>query len=372
MQVPFFNFKRRIGSQLESLWHSIEEVVDSGEFILKKQVAGLEQDICDYTGAKHCIAMASATGCMTLALDAAGIGPGDEVITPAFSYVSTASVIANLGAKPVFVDVDPESYLATPEAIKAAITEKTRAIIGVHLFNALVDMPALAELCRQKHIFLLEDSATTLGGRYGALNAGLAGDAGVYSFFPAKPLGGVGDGGVVVTDNDELATRCRMLRNHGQDGIHRFTHHLLGYNSRMDDINADFIRKGLPTLDSNNEQRRQIEHLYREELHGLDGYLSFQRADRFQTVPYALVLQVKGRDKLKQYLADKGVATKIYYPQPLPLQPAFAYLGHGQGDFPVAETIAMHSLSLPIYPELSAQEVIYVCQQIRAFYAAEY
>ena len=142
MQVPFFNFKRRIGSQLESLWHSIEDVVDSGEFILKKQVAKLEQDICDYTGAKHCIAMASATGCMTLALDAAGIKPGDEVITPAFSYVSTASVIANLGAKPVFVDVDPLTYLATPETIKAAITDKTRAIIGVHLFNGLVDLPA--------------------------------------------------------------------------------------------------------------------------------------------------------------------------------------------------------------------------------------
>lgn len=361
MTIPFTAYDRRYEGWVDDLVDVVREVGQSDEFILKSRVAALEAAIGTQVGVTHAIGCASGTGALTLALTALGIGPGDEVVTPAFSFISSASTIALTGATPVFADVDLVDYALDPAAV--AITGRTRAIMAVHLFSQVAPMNRLHALASRHGLKLVEDSAVTLGGTVSGHRTGTAGDVGVFSFFPAKPLGGPGDAGMVVTNDDDLAATVRALRNHGQ-GTVRFRHDLVGFNNRMDEIVAGFLLRRLPTLDRQLAARRQRAERYTAALppevsapHGFG-----------ERAVYTYVVRAPERQALRRFLAAHGVETVVYYPKPLHLQPAFAHLGHGPGDFPNAERLARECLALPLYPEQPLSEVDRVAELVTRFY----
>jgi dTDP-4-amino-4,6-dideoxygalactose transaminase len=363
--VPFAAFDRRYEEWVDDIVELVAEVGAADEFILKSRVAELEARIAAQVGVKHAIGCANGTGALTLILTALGLGPGDEVVTPAFSFISSASTIALTGATPVFADVDLTDYALDPVAAAAAVTDRTRAIMAVHLFSQVAPMNRLHSLASRRGLTLVEDSAVTLGGSVSGRRTGTAGHAGVFSFFPAKPLGGPGDAGMVVTDDDGLADVVRALRNHGQGAV-RFRHDLVGFNSRMDEIVAGFLLRRLPTLDSQLAARRARALRYTEALSTLapDVVVPHGFGDR---AVYTYVIRSARRDDLRAALAADGVETVVYYPKPLHLQPAFAYLGHRPGDFPNAERLARECVALPLYPEQPLSEVDRAAELVARF-----
>ncbi|GAB3862782.1 hypothetical protein GCM10029963_69800 [Micromonospora andamanensis] len=262
MAVPYFDYPTRYAGWTEDVLDAVREVGESDEFILKSRVAALETAVARRTGAAEAIAVASGTGALTVILTAMDIGPGDDVVTPAFSFISSASTVALRGARPVFADVDYDTAMLTVATVEAVRTTASRAVVPAYLFASSPDMPALRALADRHSMRLIEDSAVALGGQVAGRPAGRHGDAGVYSFFPGKPLGGIGDAGMIVTDDPELATTCRMLRNHGQDLNVRFLHHLVGFNSRMDEVTALFLLRRLPHLDQFLAERRRLARQY--------------------------------------------------------------------------------------------------------------
>jgi dTDP-4-amino-4,6-dideoxygalactose transaminase len=361
MTVSFAAFDRRYAGWVDDLVDVVREVGQSDEFILKSRVAALEAAIGAQVGVTHAIGCASGTGALTLALTALGIGPGDEVVTPAFSFISSASTIALTGATPVFADVDLVDYALDPAAV--AITGRTKAIMAVHLFSQVAPMNRLHALASRRGLKLVEDSAVTLGGTVSGRRTGTAGDVGVFSFFPAKPLGGPGDAGMVVTNDDELAATVRALRNHGQGAV-RFRHDLVGFNCRMDEIVAGFLLRRLPTLDRQLAARRRRAERYTAALPA-EVVAPHDFGDR---AVYTYVVRAPERAALRRFLAAHGVETVVYYPKPLHLQPAFAHLGHGPGDFPNAERLAAECVALPLYPEQPLSEVDRVAELVTRFY----
>lgn len=348
----------------------VKDVADSDEFILKSRVSALEAAVRELTGARHAIATASATGSLTLVLTALDLERDDEVITPAFSFVSTASTVALCGARPILADVEEHSLALDPTELERALSPRTRAVVPAYLFAGEPNMPAITELSRRAGITVIEDSAIALGATSAGRPAGRWGEVGVYSFFPAKPAGGIGDAGMVVTDDDELAHLMRMLRNHGQDLNERFLHHLVGFNCRMDEISAAFVLDKLPALPQLLDRRRALAHAYGEGLDGIEGV-------RLPTGPfddrsvYTYVIRVPERDALRRHLAQAGVGTAVHYPRPLHLQPAFAHLGYREGDFPVAERVAAEVLTLPLYPSMTVDDVHHVCSSIARFHGTQ-
>ncbi|USB31714.1 DegT/DnrJ/EryC1/StrS family aminotransferase [Paenibacillus sp. YPG26] len=369
MKIPFFNYPDRYAEDREKIKEIVYNVGTSDNFILKERVTRFEEAIGQYTGAKHVIAVANGTTALTILLKAMGVGPGVEVLTPAFSFISTASSIALLGGTPVFVDVDPLTGMMDPLDLKRRITPASKVVIPTHLFSVMADMSAITEVAREHNLIVLEDSAVALGARQNGTMAGLLGDAGLYSFFPAKPLGGIGDGAVIVTDNDEYGRISRMLRNHGQDGITRFYHHMLGYNNRMDETVADYLTHKLARYDKLLNRRRDIASAYNGALGDLAPMVEVVTHDHEERVYYTYVLQAEKRDELRDFLQSRGIETQIYYPSALPLQPAFAYLGHKPGDFPNAEAITGRSLALPLYAEMPDDHVQEVIKAVTEFYA---
>lgn len=363
--VPFAAFDRRYAAWVDDLVEVVAEVGAADEFILKSRVAELEAAIAGQVGVRHAVACANGTGALTLILTALGIGPGDEVVTPAFSFISSASTIALTGATPVFADVDLTDYALDPAAAATAITDRTKAIMAVHLFSQVAPMNRLHSLAARRGLRLVEDSAVTLGGSVSGRRTGTAGDVGVFSFFPAKPLGGPGDAGMVVTDDDALADTVRALRNHGQGSV-RFRHDLVGFNSRMDEIVAGFLLRRLPTLDSQLTARRARAERYTAALSALAPEVLVPHGFLDRAV-YTYVVRAADRDGLRAFLAAEGVETVVYYPKPLHLQPAFAYLGHGPGDFPNAERLANECVALPLYPEQPLSEVDRVAELVARF-----
>lgn len=369
MKVPFFNYADRYAEDREKIKEIVYNVGTSDNFILKERVNEFEEEIGRYTGAKHVIAVANGTTALTILLKAMGVGPGVDVLTPAFSFISTASSIALLGGTPVFVDVDPHTGMMDPEDLKRRITPASRVVIPTHLFSVMADMAAINEVAREHNLIVLEDSAVALGARQNGGMAGLLGDAGLYSFFPAKPLGGIGDGAVIVTDNDDFGRISRMLRNHGQDGITRFYHHMLGYNNRMDETVAAYLSHKLGRYDNLLNRRREIASKYNEAFGSLAPMVQVVTEAHAERVYYTYVLQAEKRDELRSHLQSRGIETQIYYPSALPLQPAFAYLGHQPGDFPNSEAITGRSLALPLYAEMPDEQVDEVIQAVAEFYA---
>ncbi|MNI19337.1 UDP-2-acetamido-2-deoxy-3-oxo-D-glucuronate aminotransferase [compost metagenome] len=267
------------------------------------------------------------------------------------------------------MDVDPVTGMMDPADLEAKITPASKVVIPTHLFSQMADMEAIHSVAKRHGLLVLEDSAVSLGARMSGTMAGLLGDAGLYSFFPAKTLGGIGDGAIIVTDNDELGPMCRMLRNHGQDGITRFLHHHLGYNYRMDEVVAAYLTHKLERYEHLLERRLHIANRYNEAFSSLATQVNVVTKTPYERVYYTYVLQAERRDELRNHLSREGIETQVYYPRTLPLQPAFSYLGHREGDFPNAEAICKRSIALPLYAEMPDAHVEQVIEQVLNFYA---
>lgn len=366
--IKFYDYQQRYPGAAADLVAIIRERSASAEFILKSASLQLEAELCQATGAAHAVTLSSATSALMLALKALGIGPGDEVVTPAFSYISTASAVAMTGATPVFADVDPASFTLSAATLAGQLGARSKAVIAAHLFSALAEMPAL-RAAMPAGMPLIEDSATAFGAALDGTPAGRLGDIGVYSFFPAKPLGGIGDGGALLCTDAGLATTVRMLRNHGQDGITRFTHHLLGFNSRMDEINARWLQRSLSEFPAQLRQKQALAWQYDEALSRLGDRLQLQQRNTSTFSPHAYVIRCPQRDALAAHLLACGIETRIHCSQALPLQPAFAHLGHQPGDFPLAEQLARETLALPLHGQTSAADVAQVVQAVARFWS---
>ncbi len=366
MKVPFGDLRRQYNANRERIDSAIGRVLEGGWFVLGREVESFEQEFAAYLGAKHAVGVASGTDAIHLALRAVGVAAGDEVITAANTCVPTASAISLAGAVPVPVDVDPVSYTADPERIKAAITSRTKAIIPVHLYGQAADMDAVLKVSRESGIPIVEDVAQGHGAIYREKKLGTIGEAGCFSFYPSKNLGAYGDGGAIVTASRELADRLRQLRNYGE--ARRYHHTSVGFNSRLDEIQAAILRAKLVDLDSSNARRREIAALYNREITNpivrKPVELEYGRHNY-----HLYVVRCEQRDWLQQHLADLGVHTLIHYPVPIHLQEAYGWLGMKRGACPVAERCASEVLSLPIFPELTDEEALYVAASVNSFTA---
>ncbi len=367
MSVPFFSGAKTMRRDWPVLEPRLREIAASGRFTSGAWVERLEQELCDYTGAKHVIVVGNGTDALILMLRAAGIGPGDEVIVPAYSFFATASSVLHAGAQPVMVDILPGSYALDPDQVEAVITPRTKAIMAVHLFSQLAPMIELAEVAERHGLLLLEDSAEGIGMWQGGVHAGLFGTAGVLSFFPTKTLGALGDAGAVLTNDDEVAARVRRLRCHVQaaDGDYEFRD--VGYNSRCDELQAAILVTRLAHLDEDIERRRVLAERYTQRLGDVvtTPYLAPAKGDGGLTF-YVYLIETDRRDELVEFLAARGVGTEVYYPRPMPHQPALAHLP--RHPIPVAEAAAQRAVGLPLYPDLTAEQVDHVAELIRDFH----
>lgn len=372
MPVPFFSGTASFQKQWPFIHELLEGILERGVFTSGPTVAKFEKALQLYTGAEHAIAVGSATDALIIMLIAAGIGPGDEVIVPCFTFFASASSIAHVGATPIFVDIDPVTYLLDPAAVEAKITSKTRAIMPVHLFTQVADMPAIGQIALHHQLMILEDSAEGIDMWCNSVHAGLMGSAGVLSFFPTKTLGALGDAGMILTQSSEIAHTCRLLRNHGQAMQEPYVYHHIGYNSRMDEIQAAILLVRLQSLVRDIARRTELARLYTQHLGTLAPQVTTPQIPErtYSTTPvyYAYVIEAERRDELVQYLASQNIGTETYYPMPLHLQPCFAYLKHSRGDFPVAERVCTRTVALPFYPDLTIEQLESVCAAIKAFY----
>jgi dTDP-4-amino-4,6-dideoxygalactose transaminase len=368
--VPALNLK----AQYQTIRDEIEPVIlgmfESQMFVMGPEVEKLEAELAEYCGAARGIGCASGTDALLLPLMARGIGHGDEVITSPYTFFATASSIWRTGARPVFVDIEPDSYNIDPARIEAAITPRTKAIIPVHLYGQTADMVPIREIAGKHGLFVLEDAAQAIGAAYKGQRAGSLGDVAALSFYPSKNLGGFGDAGMIVTDDQVLGQSMARLRVHGMEP--KYYHHEVGINSRLDAIQAAVLRVKLRHLDEWTLKRREAAGRYRTlfEAHGLTKLVDLPRErDGFFHVfnQYVIRMPAPLRDPLREYLTARQVGTEIYYPIPLHLQPCFEPLGHKPGDFPVAEAAARETLALPIYPELSDEQQRFVVGSIRQY-----
>ena len=365
MQVPFLNLAAQYASLKNELLPAVEKVLSGAHYILGPNVAAFEQEIAAFTGAKCGIGVNSGSDALTLALRALDIGPGDEVITTPFTYIAPAESIHQMGAKIVFADIDPRTFILDPREVARRITPRTKAIIPVHLFGQAAPMNELRALAEGQGIPLVEDCAQAIGATYHGKPVGGIGRIGCFSFYPTKNLGADGDGGMVVTNDEALAKKLRMLRVHGIE--RRYFHDLHGFNSRLDEIQAAILRVKLPHLNRWNARRAEIAARYSATFHGLPVELPVT-APGNQHIFHVYALLADRRDELQQFLTEHGVPTLIYYPQPLHRQKVYADCGWREGDFPVAEAVSRRILPLPMYPELTDEQVDYVGKTVRAFF----
>jgi dTDP-4-amino-4,6-dideoxygalactose transaminase len=369
-RVPLLDLTLQYGPIRDAVMAAITRVCDSQQFILGAEVEAFEREVAERLGVRHAIGVSSGTDALLAALMALNIGPGDEVITPTYSFFATAGCVTRVGARPVLTDIDPATFNMTAEGFAAAITLRTKAVIPVHLYGQAVDMDPVLALARKHGIGVIEDACQAIGARdKGRLLGGL-GDLGCFSFFPSKNLGAFGDGGLVTTNNDALAHRVKLLRNHGMHP--KYLHHIVGGNFRLDALQAAVLRVKLPHLDGWTEARRVNADRY----HRLFTEAAPRGLLALPTVrPDALhifnqyVIRVRDRDALRTHLTANNIGTEIYYPVPFHLQACFASLGYEAGAFPVAEAAAADSLALPIYGELTESQQRHVVTSIAAFYA---
>jgi dTDP-4-amino-4,6-dideoxygalactose transaminase len=344
----------------------IRHVIDSGMFIHGKEVGEFESAAAKYLGVRHAIACASGTDALQIAMMALGIRPGDEVITTPFTFVATAETIGILGAKPVYVDIQPDSFNIDPGRIEQVITPRTKAIIPVHLYGQPADMDAIMSVSRSRHIPVIEDAAQAMGATYQGKKIGSFGAIGCISFFPSKNLGCFGDGGMMVTDDDSLADHMRTIAAHGSRV--RYYHEVLGVNSRLDTIQAAILLAKLPHLDEFNNLRRKAAARYCELLQGIPVSLPVVAPER-EHIFHQFTLRARHRDGLAAFLKEQGIPHAIYYPVPLHLQKAFAMSGGKKGDFPCTEKAAEEVISLPMHTELPEEQLQHIAGTIRTYYS---
>ena len=367
MAVPFFDNKiqhEKIRGEIDS---AISSVVDSGHFILGPNVKALEEEVAKYSGAKHGVGVANGTEAIHLALRACGIKEGDEVITSPFTFVATIEAILYIGARPVFVDIDPKTFNVDPRKIEKAVTSKTRAILPVHLYGLCADMGPITDIAKKKTLKVIEDAAQAIGAEYSGKKACSFGDAGCLSFFPTKNLGCFGDGGMVLTNSDEVAENVRVLRGHGS----RKTYHydMIGYNSRLDEIQAAILRVKLKYLVRWASDRRNNAAIYDKELAGISQVITPSAGAKQKHVYNQYTIRAKKRNTLQEFLKSKGIGAMIYYPISLHLHSVYATLGFKQGSLPASEDVQEEVLSLPIFPELKEGQIKEVCGAIKEFYS---
>lgn len=370
MNVPFVDLKEQYSAIRDELEQALQDVFRNTAFILGKHVAHFEEEFAAYCGVRHAIGVNSGTDAITLTLKALGLGPGDEVITAANTFVATVEAIVHAGCKPVLVDVLPDTYNMNPHKLEEKITPRTRAIIPVHLYGQPADLEAIMQIARRYNLFVIEDAAQAHGAQYQGRRVGSIGDAACFSFYPSKNLGAYGDAGAVVTNDEALALKIRQLRDHGS--VRKYHHEVVGYNSRLDALQAVVLSVKLKHLDTWNAMRQRNAHLYGELLSKIPDVVAPHTLQDAQHVYHLYVIRLErgDRNRLQEYLKTHGIETGIHYPHPVHLTPAFAYLGYKEGDFPVAERCARNILSLPMYPELRPEQVEYVVNKIRSFFEA--
>ncbi|MBH0169325.1 DegT/DnrJ/EryC1/StrS family aminotransferase [Fictibacillus sp. 18YEL24] len=368
MQIPMLDLSEQYQSLKDEMLTVLDEVMSSSRFILGDNVKKLEADVAAYSNVKNAIGVANGSDAIHIALQACGVKQGDEVITTPFTFFATAGAIARAGATPVFVDIDPVTFNIDPAKIEAAVTNKTKAIIPVHLYGQMADMDPIVEIAKKHNIYIVEDAAQAIGASYKGKKVGEQGDAATFSFFPTKNLGAYGDGGMIVANNDEIADTMRVIRVHGSKP--KYYHHILGYNSRLDELQAAVLNVKFPHLDKWSSLRREKAKNYTElltEALGDKVVTPVEAEDRYH-VFHQYTIRVEKRDELQKFLQENGVQTMVYYPLPLHVQPVFKELGYKEGDFPISEKAAKEAVSLPMFPELKIEQQKYVVEQIAAFY----
>lgn len=367
MQVPFLNLAAQHATLKDQILAAVEKVLAGAHYILGPNVAALEADLAAFTATRFGIGVNSGSDALTLALRALEIGPGDEVITTPFTYIAPAESIHQMGAKIVFADIDPRTFLIDPADVARRVTPRTKALLPVHLFGQAAPMEPLLALARERGLHLVEDCAQAIGATWQGSPVGGLGRIGCFSFYPTKNLGADGDGGMIVTGDEALAKKLRMLRVHGIE--RRYFHDLHGFNSRLDELQAAILRVKLPHLNAWNSRRAAIAARYDAAFAGLPVELPVTLPGNTH-VWHVYALLTDRRDALQQHLADRGVPTLIYYPRPLHLQKLYADQGWREGDYPVAEAVSRRILPLPMYPELTDEQVDYVAGVVRDFFGA--
>ncbi|WP_085522142.1 DegT/DnrJ/EryC1/StrS family aminotransferase [Tuberibacillus sp. Marseille-P3662] len=368
MNIPMLDLKEQYQTLKYDINAALEEVMASSQFILGQNVKKLEKDVANLSNVSHGVGVANGSDALHLSLLACGVEPGDEVIVPTFTFFATAGAVSRIGATPVFADIDPKTFNIDPQSIKARVTERTKAIIPVHLYGQAADMDSINEIAQKNGLSVVEDAAQAIGSEYRGRHVGELGDMACYSFFPTKNLGAYGDAGMIVSDQESLAEKSRVLRVHGSKP--KYHHHVLGYNSRLDEMQAAILNVKFEYLNQWNELRRQKAEQY-------NSLINEKLADVIQTpyeddnnyhIYHQYTIRVPRRDELQAFLKEKGVASMIYYPIPLHLQPVFKDLGYKKGDFPKAEEACDEVISLPMFPELQQDQQEYVVKQLEAFF----
>lgn len=365
MKVPFVDLFAQYQTIKEDIDEAIRSVITETAFIGGKYVNEFNKNYADLYGVKHCIGVANGTDAIYIALRMLGIGEGDEVITVANSWISTSETIGQTGAKPVFVDIEDNFYSIDVTKIEEKITDKTKAIIPVHLYGHPADMDPIVALCKKYDLKLIEDCAQAHFAEYKGKRVGLFGDVATFSFYPGKNLGAYGDAGCIITNNDELAEKCRMFANHG--ALVKHQHRMEGINSRLDGMQAAILNAKLPHILKWTEARRAVASRYNELLADAEGIILPSEAEYGRHVYHLYVVRSEKRDALQAYLKDHGVGTAIHYPTPLPLLPAYAELGHNPEDFKVAHKYSQEILSIPMFPELDEDSMKYVKETLCNF-----
>lgn len=366
MQVPFLDLKAGYLEIKTELDHAYQRVMDSGWYIMGEELASFEAEFADYCGARYCVGVGNGLEALHLILRAYGIGPGDEVIVPANTYIATWLAVSQCGARPVPVEPAVATCNIDPERIEAALTPSTRAIMPVHLYGQAAPMDAINQLAARYDLKVVEDGAQAQGALYKGRPAGSLGDAAGFSFYPGKNLGAFGDGGAVVTGDPDLAARIRSLRNYGSQV--KYHNEIKGYNSRLDELQAAFLRVKLRHLDGWNERRRVLAQCYGQGLNR-ELYLLPAVPDWAEPVWHIFAVRTPQRDKVMAHLAEKGIGTMIHYPVPPHLQPAYQELGMGPGSFPLTERIHLEILSLPLWPQMSLAQQDYVIEVLNGIQA---
>ena len=385
MHVPILDLTRQYKTIKPEIDVAVANVLASGRFILGPEVKAFEEEIAVYCNVKHAIGVASGTDALLLSLRALGVGPGDKVILPSFTFFATAGVVHNVGATPVFCDIDPKTLNLDPADVRRLLTHDSRlstppkAVIPVHLYGQMADMDEIMKIAKEYNITVVEDAAQAIGAQYSrsrttdhapgpSARAGTVGDLGCFSFFPTKNLGAYGDGGMVVTNDDDLAEKVRILRVHGSKP--KYYHRMVGVNSRLDALQAAILRVKLPHLDEWTAARQRVAARYDELLQDVQGVEIPSRApDRSHIFHQYTIRVLDGRrDELRDFLKEQRIGTFVYYPLPLHLQECFQELGYREGDLPQSELASQEVLSLPVFPELTEEEQTYVARSIKDFF----
>ncbi len=360
------NLTRQVDMLLPQLLEAVTAVLKSGKYVLGETLKTFEESFAEYVGTKYAVGVASGTEALYLSLRALDIGAGDEVVTTPFTAVPTISAIVMTGAQPVFADIDPITFTIAPKSINAVISSRTKAIIPVHLYGLMADMDAISDIAEQHAIPVIEDAAQAHGSQLHGRHAGSIGLMGCFSFYPTKNLGGFGDGGLITTNNEKIAEKLFLLRNYGQTSPYTTT--INGINTRLDDIQAAMLLVKLPYLDKWNQRRQEIAEIYHQKLIIPEIEISII-PEGYKSNYHVFVIRAKQRDELWNYLEDNGIQANVYYPLPGHLQESNIHLGYSKGDFPIAEEASGNVLALPMFPELSNEEIDIVVEYIHKFYA---